>query len=290
MTAQTVTINTGDEGNKGPSLEDQYKELVKEGLISEDGDVPGETATKAPKGSEESDSEGSNDERPDWLPAKFKTVEDFVKSHKELEKKLGGGDKKTEAPTEGEPPANQPTAEERKAAEEATKKAGLDLNTVSKEYADAGSLSEDTYTKLADAGYPKEMVDIYIEGLTNRLNVTTNAAYQITGGAEGYGEMIDWAIANLDADEQNAFDRAVNSNNKATVVMAVKGLKATMDAAVKANASEEPEEQIGKGGKTNATSYESLDDYMADLEDPRYDSNETFRRQVMAKLDRSNIM
>jgi hypothetical protein len=288
MTAQTVTINTGDEGNKGPSLEDQYKELVKEGLISEDGDVPGETE-KAPKGGDEGNSEGSNDERPDWLPAKFKTVEDFVKSHGELEKKLGAGGKKTEAETV-EPTANQPTAEERKAADEATKKAGLDLSTVSKEYADAGGLSDDTYTKLADAGYPKEMVDIYIEGLTNRLNVTTNAAYEITGGADGYGEMIDWAIANLDADEQNAFDRAVNSNNKATVVMAVKGLKATMDAAVKANASEEPEEQIGKGGKSNATTYETMDDYMADLDDPKYDTNESFRRAVMAKLDRSNIM
>jgi len=29
---------------------------------------------------------------------------------------------------------------------------------------------------------------------------------------------------------------------------------------------------------------------MADLNDPRYDTNETFRRQVMAKLDRSNVM
>ena len=76
----------------------------------------------------------------------------------------------------------------------------------------------------------------------------------------------------------------------ATVVMAVKGLKATMDAAVKATASEEPDEQIGKGGKVAAAVYETLDDYMADLNDPRYDTNETFRRQVMAKLDRSNVM
>lgn len=288
MTAQTVTINTGDEGNKGPSLEDQYKELVKEGLISDDGDIPGvETGETPSEGSDENDGEGSNDERPAWLPAKFKTVEDFVKSHSELEKKLGSG-KKDEAAVE--PPANQPSAEERKAADEATKKAGLDLSTVSKEYMDEGGLKDETYAKLADAGYPKEMVDIYIEGLTNRLNATTNAAYEITGGTEAYGQMIDWAIANLPADEQDAFDRAVNSNNKATVVMAVKGLKATMDAAVKASASEEPEEQISKGGKVAGTSYETLDDYMADLNDPRYDSNETFRRQVMAKLDRSNIM
>jgi hypothetical protein len=288
MTQQTVTLNTGDEGNKGPSIEDQYKALVEEGVIADDGDIPGQEA----KASTDKDApaKDSNDERPSWLPAKFKTVEAFLKSHEELEKKLGSGKKQEETAVEKAPEANQPTAEERKAADEATKKAGLDLSTVSKEYLDQGGLTEETYTKLDAAGYPKEMVDIYIEGLTNRLNATSNAAYEVTGGQEAYGEMIDWAIANLTEDEQGAFDAAVNSNNKATVLMAVKGLKATMDAAVKANASEEPAEQISKGGKTPTTTYESLDDYMADLNDPRYDTNETFRRKVMEKLDRSSIM
>jgi hypothetical protein len=288
MTQQTVTLNTGDEGNKGPSIEDQYKALVEEGVIADDGDIPGQEA----KASTDKDApaKDSNDERPSWLPAKFKTVEAFLKSHEELEKKLGSGKKQEETAVEKAPEANQPTAEERKAADEATKKAGLDLSTVSKEYLDQGGLTEETYTKLDAAGYPKEMVDIYIEGLTNRLNATSNAAYEVTGGQDAYGEMIDWAIANLTEDEQGAFDAAVNSNNKATVLMAVKGLKATMDAAVKANASEEPAEQISKGGKTPTTTYESLDDYMADLNDPRYDTNETFRRKVMEKLDRSSIM
>lgn len=287
MTQQTVTINTGDEGAKGPSLEEQYQALVEEGLIADGGEEPGDNPGETKSQEKPEAKKGSTDERPAWLPEKFKSVEDFVKSHQELEKKLGSG-KKDE--TVEEAPKPQATAEERKAAEEATKKAGLDLSVVSKEYADAGGLSEETYSKLDAAGYPKEMVDIYIEGLTNRLNATTNAAYAITGGEQGYGEMIDWAIENLSEDEQAAFDAAVNSNNKATVTMAVKGLKATMDAALKASASEEPEEQISRGGKVPSTVYETLDDYMADLNDPRYDSNETFRRQVMAKLDRSNIM
>ncbi|ESZ33855.1 hypothetical protein [Mesorhizobium sp. L2C067A000] len=288
MTQQTVTLNTGDEGNKGPSIEDQYKALVEEGVIADDGDIPGQEA----KASTEKDApaKDSNEERPSWLPAKFKTVEAFLKSHEELEKKLGSGKKEEATVEEAETPKPQASAEERKAAEDATKKAGLDLSAVSQEYLDKGGLTDETYTKLDAAGYPKEMVDIYIEGLTNRLNATSNAAYEVTGGQEAYGEMIDWAIANLTEDEQGAFDRAVNSNNKATVLMAVKGLKATMDAAVKANASEEPAEQISKGGKTPTTTYESLDDYMADLNDPRYDTNETFRRKVMEKLDRSSIM
>lgn len=278
-TVQTVTIAGDDEASKGPSIEESYKELVKEGLIDpEEGDE---------RPADEAKAEGSNDDRPAWLPEKFKSVDDFVKSYGELEKKLGGG-KKDEAPAPEEAP--KATQEQRKAAEDATKKAGLDLSSVSKEYADNGGLTDATYTKLAEAGYPREMVDVYIEGLTTRTMSTVNAAYEVAGGEQAYGQMIDWAIANLDEGEQNAFDAAVNSSNKATALMAVKGLKARMDASVRASASEEPQEQISKGGKTTGNAYEHEDDYMADLMDPRYDSNETFRRQVMAKLARSKIM
>ncbi|MBT1154427.1 hypothetical protein J1C56_02360 [Aminobacter anthyllidis] len=287
--AETVTINTGDEGSKGPSIEDSYKALVEEGLIAPEGDTPGDEAKPNAQGGAAEDADpGSNEERPDWLPAKYKTVEAFLKSHEELERKLGSG--KTDEEEPREPQANQPTAEERAAAEEATKKAGLDLRTISVEYQKDGKLSDDTYTKLEAAGYPKEMVDIYVEGLTNRLQATANAAYEVAGSEQAYGEMIDWAIANLDDAEQGAFDKAVNSNNKATALMAIRGLKARMDAAVKAEASEEPEETVGKGGKTSGNAYASLDDYMADLNDPRYDTNATFRNQVMAKLARSNVM
>jgi hypothetical protein len=282
-----VTINTGDEGSKGPSIEDQYNTLVEEGLIAPEGDTPGEEAGDIEKVAKE----GSNEERPDWLPPKFKSVEDFVKSYGELEKKLGSG--KRDAVEEEAPPAEtttQATPEERKAAEEAAKKAGLDLKAVSAEYLENDGLAEETYSKLEAAGYPREMVDIYIEGLTNRTNATVNAAYEAVGGADSYSAMIDWAISNLDDGEQAAFDAAVNSNNKSAALMAVRGLKARMDASARESASQEPEEQISKGGKTGGSVYLHEDEYMDDLNDPRYDKNEAFRRQVMAKLSRSNIM
>lgn len=276
-------IFTGDEADNGPSIEEQHAALVKEGLLSPEGDVPGDEVDEEVK-------KDSTDERPSWLPEKFKTVEDFVKAHEELERKLGSGEPKKEITEDDvEEVSSDVTPEERAAAEEATKKAGLDLGAVSQEWHDNGGLSEETYTKLAEAGYPKEMVDVYIDGLTSRINAVAHEAYAVVGGEEAYGEMIDWAIDNLSPDEQAAFDEAVNSGNKNRVLQAVKALKADYTAA-RAEDSQEPEETVDVRGKPASNVYEHMDDYLADLNDPRYDSSETFRAKVMAKLDRSNIM
>ncbi len=284
-TSQSATIIASEAA--GPSLEEQYEALKAEGLVSDD--APGATteATPVAQGGADGNQEAAED-RPSWLPAKFKTVEEYVTYNEGLEAKLAKPDDAAE-----EPQGAQATPEERAAAEEATKKAGLDLGTVSQEWAANGGLTEDTYTKLDAAGYPREMVDIYIEGLTNRTNATANQAYELVGGQESYGEMIDWAIENLSAEDQAAFDDAVNSNNPRKALLAIKGLKSDWEAALMAemeDGSQEPESPVSPKGATATNAYASLDDYMEDLNDPRYDTNETFRASVMAKLSRSKIM
>ena len=278
---QTATIT--ETSSSEPSLEAQYEALKAEGLVSDDAEGASTETPEVAQGGAEGEQDGGED-RPSWLPEKFATVEDYLAYVKELEE---GKTKDDPADTDE---VAEPTPEERKAAEEATARAGLDLNTVSKEWFDNGGLTADTYDKLAKAGYPKEMVDIYIEGLTSRTNSVTNDAYAVVGGEEKYGEMIDWAIDNLSDAQQKAFDAAINSNNPAKAMLAIKGLKADWTAALAADASQEPEVQInGKGGPKSDT-YASLDDYMEDLNDPRYDTNETFRNKVAAKLARSSIM
>lgn len=275
---ETVSINTGDEAAKGPSLEESLKSLQEEGLIAPDDETP------VAQGGAKDTKQGSTEERPAWLPEKFKSPEDLAKAYDELQRKQGAG-KTDETPAD----APQVTPEERKAAEDATKKAGLDLNEVSVEYNTQGGLSEATYSKLAEAGYPKDMVDIYIEGLTARYTTIETEAKKVAGGDDGYGEMIDWAIGNLSPEEQAAYDKAVNSGDRHRVLQAVKALKADYERAIAADRSEEPEAVVTAKGKTSGNVYSHQDEWLADLADPRYDSNEAFRQQVMAKLARSKI-
>lgn len=285
---ERAAIFAGDEANSGPSIEEQYAALQKEGFIAEDGDSPSDA-----QGGAEGDP-GSDSDVPDWVPAKFRNAEDPMKALAEayaaLERKQSSTHDDDEEEGDGDDADEQAnvTPEERKAAEDATKKAGLDLAAVQQEWDADGGLSEDTYTKLEEAGYPREAVDVYIEGLLARNTAATTAAYGVVGGEDAYSEMIEWASENLSDEEIEVYDEAVNSRNQAKVLAAVRGLNAQWVQAVMAEANEEPEEEITpKGAAATGSVYASIDDYMADLNDPRYDQSETFRAQVMAKLARS---
>lgn len=279
-----------DNDNKGPSIEEQYEALKAEGLIAEDGESPSDALGGA-------EGEPGEAERPSWLPAKFKSAADMAKAYAELERKQSRGDD-DEADEEGDDEGDEDdatdesvaTPEERAAAEEATKKAGLDLTEVQSEWDAEGGLSDETYDALEKAGYPREAVDVYIEGLLARNNAAFTTAYGIVGGEDAYGEMVAWAADNLSDEEIEAYDEAVNSRNTGKVKAAVKGLNAQWMAAIAAESSEEPEDAITpKGGQRTGSTYESHDDFMNDLNDPRYDESETFRAQVMAKRARSNF-
>lgn len=292
---ETVTINTGDEAAKGPSIEEQYKALQAEGLVDPTGDVPGQKDAQG--GAEPGAGEGADDNDASSVPEKFRNAdgslnaEALLKSYQELERSKSRGEPSDNGET---PESVQATPEERKAAEDATQKAGLNLQEVSAEWWSNGGLKDETYTKLADAGYPKEMVDIYIEGLTGRTTQVVDQVHALFGGDEdgaaAYDEMAEWAADNLSDAEIEAYDRAVNSGNAASALIAVRGLKAQWEATLAADADEEPEETVtAKGGKVSGNVYTHPDEYMADLNDERYETNEAFRRQVMSKLARSNI-
>jgi hypothetical protein len=79
-------------------------------------------------------------ERPSWLPEKFKTVEEFVKSHGELEKKLGER-KPADAPPAG-------TEQKPGVTAEAAKAAGIDMAALNTEFSRNGELSAETLKTL----------------------------------------------------------------------------------------------------------------------------------------------
>lgn len=278
MSYSKAEIPAGPEFPNPKSLDEHHEELVQEGVL------PSESADSG-------------------IPEKFKgedgnvDVQKLLKSYKELEKMKGRQQEEADDADADDdyheddprrttdPNGSEVTEEERKAAEEATKKAGLDLPSVSQEWWDNGGLSEETYGKLANAGFPKEMVDTYIDGLVARNSSTEIAAYDAVGGQDAYSEMIEWAAGSLSPAEIAAYDAVVNSGSKSQVVMAVKGLQARY-AATKAN---EPSEQITpRGGVSKGSVYESYAEMERDMSDPRYGQDPAYTRKVEAKAMRSN--
>jgi hypothetical protein len=233
-------------------------------------ETPADTPADAPAG-----------DRPAWLPEKFKSVEDMAKAYAELEAKQSGkpADPPAETPKDGEQPAEQEVKEDLEAK-------GLDLNDFSNEFSKTGQLSPESYAKLEKAGYPKGLVDQYIEGQKALAATYESDIKASAGGAEKWDQVASWAAENLTDAEKIAFNKAIDSKDVASAKLAVQGLTAKFDAA-------NPSEGTLLSGRfSNAVGdkYESVAQVTEDMRDPKYQSDPAFRRKVEEKLARSDVM
>lgn len=231
------------------------------------------------------------EDRPEWLPEKFKNAEDLAKAYSELEKKLGSK-QSLEAPEQAPEAQEEPSEEDaptdaEDAAREATEKAGLDFDTLSQKYFEKGELDSSDYEALEKSGIPKAIVDQFIAGQEALLNTTKQSVFSTVGGEKAYNDMTEWAADNFTREEIAAFNRAVNSGDMNMTMMAVKGLQARYRSEV----GFEPSRQVsGENTTATATVYRSLAELQKDMSDPRYQKDPAFRKDVERKLARSDIM
>lgn len=236
-------------------------------------DAAAAAAAKAAEDAAKLAGEGEG-ERPAWLPEKFKTPEEMAASYSALEAKLGEGNEDA-------------TKEADKAAADAVKSAGLDMDALNAEYAEKGELTEDSYKALEAAGISKEIVAQYIAGQEAAVAQATETLLAPVGGQEGYDAMLGWAADNLSEAEIDTYNSLIESGDQNQMKMAVENLHNKFSA----DQSNEPGRQLaGKGSDTGLSKYESTADLMKDMQNPEYRTNPAFRAKVEAKLGRSAIM
>ena len=240
-------------------------------LVDKSAEIPEENLDNPAEGNTDTE------ERPQWLPEKFKTPEDMAKAYQELESKLGKGEPKGETP----PPAEATEDDATKALSEK----GLDFSEFSAEFAEKGELSPESYDKLQKAGIPKDMVDQYIEGQRARATQYDSTIKSEVGGDDKYTEMVTWAASNMTPEEITAFNTAVSSGDINQARLAVLGLSAQY---AKANGTE-PNRMVGGGKASGEDVFESTSQITEAMRDPRYKNDPAYRSKVQAKLARSNV-
>jgi hypothetical protein len=246
----------------------------------------------------------------DLLAGKFKTQDDLVKAYKELETKLGQPTPQQSAAEEAEDTTEEeaettPEGEEEDAEAGAEPKypeygeavsgileeAGIDPSAAAAEYAENGSLSEETIQSFVDGGIPREILDAYLRGLASaQADATAGAEAEVAsikavaGGEEGFAELEQWIAQNVPADDAAAYIEAVNSGD------AAKGRQAVEDMVARRTADLGTEGKLA-GGKTpgGVQGYATESDMLADMAKPEYKTSQSFRDQVAAKIAVSNI-
>ena len=209
--------------------------------------------------------EQTEDNRPEWLPEKFKSAEDMASAYSELEKKMGAGAKEQEQ-EEGE------TTDEEEQPDDNTKE---DTNTndviveASKEFFENdGVISEETYKNLAAVGLSKELVDSYAAGQQALQQSEEGSIKAVADG--NWDQMAEWAANNLSPEEVNTFDDIVQNGSVEQAKLATKGLYAQF----KAENGVTPKLVQGAVNGSSTMPFKSNQELARAMSDPRYKSGD----------------
>jgi len=228
---------------------------------------------------------------------KFKSVEDLAASYKELEGKLGTVTEEDQPQTEEEQTETNDTefnAEEfyGDGLASVLEEVGIDPQEISNRFTESGEINEDDYTKLGEAGFSKQVIDTYLDGLrggaTSGEDIATTQIQGIkdsVGGDDNYGKMVSWAIDNLPAEEVKEFNTLTETANATAIKFAVQGLYSQYNNAMGV----EPNLVSGKASSSGPTPYRSTAEVVTAMSDPRYGKDVTYTEDVQRRLGGSDV-
>jgi hypothetical protein len=222
--------------------------------------------------------------RPGWLPEKFKSPEDMAKAYGELEQRMSRG--ATMAPQAPAPAPATPNAirvPDAPSAPQAPAGAPAAADLVAKmtqEYAQTGAVTPETRQEFIQrTGLPDSYVDQQLAYMKGKEQAALQIAVNRLGGEGAVRELQDWATKRLSAEDRQAFNRAVYSDDPAMASLALDGLAAKFEMEVgrspKIIAGRRPQEQFG-----GVVPYQSHAEWSVERKDPRYKTDPAWRAKV----------
>jgi len=227
---------------------------------------------------------------------KYDSVQDLEKGYEELQKKLGSQEENNKPEvSESKEEAAPANASEIYGEYIGSRldEAGVDYQGMNTKWQETGKLDDDDYKALEGAGFSKDMVEAYLDGVQYRAEQDSQlAAKEVAaiknefGGEQVYSEMIQWAAANLDKAEVDAFNSMLKTSNPHQIRIAVAGIQA----AYMNNAPREPKLVGGRTARADTTKFKSTAQVVAAMNDERYATDPAYRQEVQEKLSRSKVL
>ena len=227
---------------------------------------------------------------------KFKSVEDLAASYKELEGKLGQVTEEDQPQSEEE---TETTDSEFNAEEyygdglaSVLEEVGIDPQEISERFYNDDGISEDDYAKLGEAGFSRQIIDTYLDGLRGggaaSEDIATSQIQGIkdsVGGDDNYSKMVAWALESLPADEVQAFNNLTETANAPAIKMAVQGLYSQYNNAMGV----EPSLVSGRASSGGPTPFRSTAEVVTAMSDPRYGKDVSYTEDVQRRLGGSDV-
>ena len=232
-------------------------------------------------------------EQEQLLAGKYKSAEELENAYLSLQKKLG----QTEEEEVDYESTDEGYEEEKGSDEEVSEYApAVNLITEASEeyYANDGQLSEETIESFSSMS-SQDLVNAYLEIQAKNpqaqaqsyelSDAQVNSVINAAGGQQNYDTVIEWAASNLNERQVDAFDSVVDSGNPAAINIAFQGLQSAYN---EANGYEGRMIQ-GKAPSSSGNSFRSQAELVAAMGDPRYDTDEAYRDDVLRRLAQSDL-
>ncbi len=226
------------------------------------------------------------------IAGKFKTAADMVNSYKELEGKLGAVEEtQTEQPEASDTEWN-PSEIYGDGLASVLEEVGIDTQEITKVFEDTGNIREDDYSKLAEAGFSKQIIDTYLDGLRGGVGVADEIQQSqlediqsVVGGEQGYNELREWTQNNVPDETLAAFDKILDTQDPTMIKIAVQGFVAQMRAA------EGYEPTLLNGRSPQAISpFKTQAEIKAAMGDPRYGKDEAYTLSVYKRMENTEVV
>ena len=231
-------------------------------------------------------------EQEQLLAGKYSSAEELESAYLSLQKKLGQQEEETDYEE-----SDEGYAEEEESDEEVSDDAPAVslINEASEEYyANDGTLSDETIERFTEMS-SQDLVAAYLEIQANNPQAAqqsvelseaqVNSVQNSAGGEANYNRIVEWAASNLPDNQIDAFDSVVDSGNPAAIGIAFQGLQSQYN---EANGYEGRMLQ-GRAPSSSGEVFRSQAELVAAMGDPRYDTDEAYRNDILTRLDNSDL-
>ena len=218
-------------------------------------------------------------EQENLLAGKYQNAEELEKAYIELQGKLGDPKEEKEEPTQ-----ELEIEKEEKELEEP------DTSFLDRLWDEANTKYTDETMQELSKMNPNELARQYIKYRSDneQPQITDDQVNQlkgIAGGEKEYKGMMDWASNNLQKNEIDMYDKVMEKGDPTACYFAVQALKYRFDDA----SGVEGEMLTGKAPSNKGDQFKSNAQLVEAMSDPKYENDPAYRREVMEKLERSNI-
>lgn len=232
-------------------------------------------------------------ERPDWLPQEFDSVEAFVKSAQDTKAAYTKSQQELAELKKQEFQEEQEEDPEGDPAQQAAQAANFDLAPYQEEYLANGDVSPESRDKIAEGlksvlgENARQVVDQYIDGQKNTHSNDMRLYMETAGGEESYQAMVEWAAQAMTPEQQEAYNKQVNSGDRSTVLFAIESLKTRYEAA---NGRAPSSLLSGRAPAVSGVKpFASSSQMIAAMQDPKYKSDPAYREEVSRRIAASNF-